>query len=267
MVRTKQTDPISEQLLSTSDPDASALIRWVEYCAQRDAMLHRATSCALASWLLVFSVATLCTLMAWHFQASTIGVKELINDGYGGPDVSSGNAPHLMSILITICVLCVLLPFAWRKNCVPVFRRLRNDIDWTTTGNAMGQLVPLGIPYPTAFRFTASSLHCESQRKWLEKAAQSVESGQPAIATSYSNHPDTTVLHTVMSHPDSMAKSDWEAVAEHYASTARRTLSLLLAAIPVAATLFAGLILWLSITSTFGDFYHTLSSSIQQFGY
>lgn len=131
----------------------------------------------------------------------------------------------------------------------------------------MGQLLSLGIPYPTAFRLISNSLCCESHRKWLEQAAKNVEAGQPALAEDSYKRPDTAVLHTVMSDPDSMAQSDWEAVAQHYDFCAKRTMSLLLAALPVAATLIAGLILWLSITTTFGDFLKTLTSSIQQLGF
>jgi hypothetical protein len=277
MVGNAKPDQITQQLASTSDADGSALLNWVQYCSQRDVMLHRTTSCALAGWLLVFSVAILSTLMTWHFQNSTIEVVEVLNNPIRWhsltgnrsptPDTLSDTPSYLTWTLISTCVLCGLLPFAWRKNLVPVFRRLRNDIDWTTTGQAMGQLIPLGIPYPTAFRFTANSLRCGSQRKWLEQAAQSVEAGQPTIPNEHSNRPDTAVLYTVMSHTDSMAQHDWEAVAQHYDSCARRTLSLLLAAMPVASTLAAGLILWLAITSSFGDFYQTLASSIRQFGF
>ncbi|MGI9468581.1 MAG: hypothetical protein ACR2OA_15800 [Rubripirellula sp.] len=263
MVGLSKTDQISQQLVSSPGADATALMSWVEYCTQRDAMLHRTTNCALASWLLVFSAATLSTLMAWHFQNSTLEVLEVFHDG-NPPDGSFSG--YLIPILLLNCVLCGLLPFAWRKNLVPLFRKLRNDIDWTTIGNAMGQLTPLGIPYPAAFRLTAGSLRCESHRKWLEGAARNVEAGKPVIPENLSNGPNTAVLHAVLSNPDSMV-NDWKAVAQHYDSCSKQTLSMLLAAIPIAATLVAGLILWFSITSTFGDFYRMLGSSIEQLGY
>ena len=81
MVGLSKTDQISQQLASSSGADASALLTWLEYCAQRDAMLHRIKNCALVSWLLVFTAATLSTLMAWHFQNSTLEVLEVFNDG------------------------------------------------------------------------------------------------------------------------------------------------------------------------------------------
>ena len=267
MVGIAKTDPISRQLAASSSADASALISWAEYCTQRDAMLYRTRSCALAGWLLVFSAATLSTVMAWHFQNSTLEVIEVFSDGTPADGSLSGISLYLIPALISTCVFFGLLPLAWRKNFVPVFRKLRNDIDWTTIGHAMGQLTPLGIPYPAAFRLTAASLRCESHRKWLERVAKNVEAGQPVIPADLSNHPNTAVLHAVLSNPDSMAQDDWNVVAQHYASCSQRTLSLLLAAIPVAATLTAGLILWLAITSTFGDFFRTLTSSILQLGF
>jgi hypothetical protein len=267
MVRKAKTDQITQQLTATSTADPSALITWMAYCSQRDAILHRTTNCALASWLLVFSAATLSTLMAWHFQKSTLEVMEIFNNGNIADGSFSGITRYVIPFLILTCLVFGLLPFAWRKNCVPVFRKLRNDIDWTTIGHAMGQLTPLGIPYPAAFRLTAASLRCESHRKWLERAAQNVEAGQPVIPADHKNHPNTAVLYAVLSNPDSMAQDDWNAVAQHYDSCSKRTLSLLLAAIPVAATLVAGLILWLAVTSTFGDFFRTLTSSVQQLGF
>lgn len=290
MVGIAKTDLITQQLTASSNANPSALYNWVEYCTQRDAMLYRTRSCALASWLLVFSVATFSTLMAWHFQKSTLEAMELLNDGkptdesFSGTSftypsevmladqtthqiVLTGNSQYLMPSLLLICLVFALMPIAWRINFIPLFRKLRNDIDWTTIGQAMGQLTPLGIPYPVAFRLTAESLRCKSHRKWLERAAQNVESGQPVIGENLSHQPNTAVLYAVLTNCDSMAKEDWKVVAQHYDSCSKRTLSLLLAAIPVAATLVAGVILWVTITSTFGDFYSTLYSTIQQFGY
>ena len=115
--------------------------------------------------------------------------------------------------------------------------------------------------------FTSSTVLTESMTKWLERAARNVEAGKPVTPKKLSNGPNTAVLHAVLANPDSIAQDDWKAVVQHYDSCSKQTLSLLLAAVPVAATLVAGLILWFSITSTFGDFYRMLSSSIQQLGF
>jgi hypothetical protein len=267
MAEIAKTDKISEHLAASSNADASALISWAQYCSQRDAMQHRITSCALTSWLLIFSAAALSTIMAWHFQTSTLKVMEVFNDGSVADGSRTNNSQYLIVFLVLTCVTFGVLPFAWKKNFVPLFRKLRNDIDWTTIGHAMGQLTPLGIPYPVAFRLIATSLRCESHRKWLQHAAQNVEAGQPVSPADRPSHPNTAVLHAVLSNPDSMSQDDWNAVAQHYDSCSKRTLSLLLAAVPVASTLVAGMILWLAVTSTFGDFLRTLTSSVQQLGF
>ena len=267
MVGIARPDQITEQLAASSNADASALISWAEYCSHRDAMLHRTTMCALASWLLVFSAATLSTIMAWHFQNSTLEIMAVFNDDPAANGFLSNTSRYLIASLVLTCVVFAILPFAWRKNLVPVFRKLRNDIDWTTIGHAMGHLTPLGTPYPAAFSLTAACLRCQSHRKWLERAAQSVEAGQPVIPVDGPVPPNKAVLQAVLANPESMTQDNWNAVAQHYESCSKRTLSLLLAAAPVASTLLAGMILWLAITSTFGDFLRTLTSSFQHLGF
>ncbi|MGB0762075.1 MAG: hypothetical protein ACPGPS_21180 [Rubripirellula sp.] len=253
--------------MSRPDVGGSALSKWVEYSAQRDMMLRRLSNCALASWLTVLTVSILSGLMTWHFETSTVEVMEIFQTGTPESGAHSGDALQAVMIFLSICVLWGLLPIAWKLNLIPFFRKLRNDIDWTTIGHAMSHLLPLGIPYPTAFRLTAKNLCCASHRQWLEQAATSVEAGQQAIKEVSFSRPDEAVFQTIMSHPDSMAHQDWEAVAHHYDACAKRTWSLLVASVPVASTLLAGLILWLAITSTFGDFYRALTNGIQQFGF
>ena len=267
MVGTARTDAITKQLAASPNADESALLGWSEYCTTRDAMLHRTTLCALAGWLLVSSAAILSAIMAWHFQNSTLELLEVLNDGPTTDASLSNSSRHLLAFLVLTCVVFAILPFAWQKNFVPFFRKVRNDIDWTTIGHAMAHLTPLGTPYPAAFRLTAASLRCQSHREWLERAARSVEAGQPVIPADRPGHPNTAVLHAVLANPDSMTQDNWNAVAQHYESCSKHTLSLLLAAVPVAASLLAGMILWLAITSTFGDFLRTLISSVQQFGF
>lgn len=266
MVVSSKSDPVRDELISRSDVGTAALSRWVEYCTERDLMLRRLFSCALGSWLLILTIAILCTLMMWYFDASTYEVMAIFEDGKRNPDSGSGAPPLVPVVLSIFCVVWGLLPLAWKLNVIPLFRKLRNDIDWTSIGHAMGHLLPLGIPYPTAFRLTAKNLCCGSHRKWLEQAASSVETGQPGIKDVRFPRPDAAVLQTILSHPDSMAQRDWESVALHYDACAKRTWSLLVASVPVASTLIAGFILWLSITSTFGDFYRELTNGIQQFG-
>jgi len=262
MVTRPEPNLVTKKLASSPDSEQSTLISWMNYCTRRDEMLNRATHCALTGWLVITSVLILSTLIVWYFQFTSSEILKTLNSQFESSDVN--DASSSLGMLLCACIVCGLLPLAWRKNYIPGFRSLRSEMDLTTTGHAMGKLLSLGLPYPAAFRVTASNLRCSKQRNWLMTAAERVEAGHAAISETVHQDAQTAILLTVMSRPDSVDHEDWETVAEHYESSAKQTLNILLAGTPSASILIAGLILWFSISSSLGNFWSTFSSATFQ---
>ena len=265
-----QIDQVAAQLASASTSEKTFFVSWLTFCAEREALLKRASACALGGWLVITVIAALSTLMFVYFHYATQTTLDLFRSDSQSP---TGTSPSFqqawlpVAFLSTCCVLCVALPLAWRKNCIPGFRNLRDTLNLTTIGNAMGRLLSLGVPYPTAFRVTASTLDRGPQRRWLEESADRVEAGLPAIAEEFHCHADSALLISLMSRSDTQTHQDWLVIAKHYEVSAKRRLSMLLAATPVACTLAAGLILWFSLATTLGSFWSTLHRFTSEWGF
>ena len=256
------SDEVAAKIKASPSADPEAFIGWSQHCIERNELLSKAKSCAISNWIAVTTMAVLSTLITWYFQISTHEAIDSLSPNNASSITFHEFAP--LALFALSCVLCIALPLAWFLNYVPGFRGLRTAIDWTTTGNAMGRLLSLGCPYPTAFRITASSLQCRAQRHWIKDAAVRVEAGRPAIPEDISCTSETAVLVTILSRADSIAQQDWRVVSEHYDASAKRKLSVLLAATPVASILIAGGILLFSISTTLGTFWGSLSSLVFQ---
>ncbi len=276
-----QTDQVADQLALACSSERTAFLSWLTFCSEREALLRRASLCALAGWLVITVIAVLSTLMVVYFHHATQTTLDLFqqplrisptlwgmtdNRHQPGDTASFEQAWLSIAFLATCCVICVILPLAWRWNWVPGFRNFRNTIDLTTIGNAMNRLLSLGVPYPTAFRVTASTLHCVPQRQYLEEAANRVEAGHPAISEAPHCHAESALLINLMSRSDTETHHDWLVIAKHYEVSAQRKLSLLLGATPVASTITAGLILWFSLATTLGSFWSTLYQFTSELG-
>ena len=279
---TTQTDQVADQLASASTSERGAFVSWLTFCSEREALLRRASQCALAGWLVITVIAVLSTVMAVYFHYTTHTTLDLfqrplrISSSLSAVtdnrlqfwDAATFEQAWLsIAFLATCCMICVISPLAWRWNCIPGFRNLRNTIDLTTIGNAMNRLLSLGVPYPTAFRVTASTLHCVPQRRWLEEAANRVEAGHPTIAEAPHCHAESDLLINLMSRSDTETHHDWLVIAKHYEVSAQRKLSLLLGATPVASTITAALILWFSLATTLGSFWSKLSQFTSDLGF
>ena len=136
-----------------------------------------------------------------------------------------------------------------------------------TLGQAMSQMIGLGLPYPRAFRASAETLPKSPLQGWIYRAADSVEAGQSLLPATMPCRAEDTVLLNLIQHTDSETQNEWLLIANHYEAAAKRQLSLLAGAVPVATTLISGLILWLSVSFSLGSFWGSLFKQISDFGW
>ena len=292
MVKIAKNDPITEQLASASCHDE--IRNWLDFCLMRDVLRKKAATCALMGWVSVTVLTMLCTLMLGYFQISTSKMLRFLasfHDPQGNNDATIPFRPWEASLvepltdpqgasltallqpwlplicLISLCIACFLLPLAWKQNLIPGFRSLRNSINYMTLGQAMSQMIGLGLPYPRAFRASAETLPKSPLQGWIYRAADSVEAGQSLLPATMPCRAEDTALLNLIQRTDSETQNEWLLIANHYEAAAKRQLSLLAGAVPVAATLISGLILWLSVSFSLGSFWGSLFKQISDFGW
>ena len=260
-------DAVTRRLQLAPSQNPEAVVGWLEHQLERDGMRQQVWTCALKAWITITGIAAASTAIAWYFQATTANAMQIF-------DFSNANAGSLseglhsympMILLTTTMLLLTMLPLAWAFGRLPGFSSALSSVDWATTGVAMSRLLTIGCPYPEAFRTTAKAIACSGQRQWLLDAANRVEAGGQAIPEDCHQAPGSAILHVILSTQRSPMQREWQLASEHYLEVAQRKIGLITGAAPVVATILAGTILWLSISTTLNAMLTAFRSFMEDF--
>jgi hypothetical protein len=248
-----QTDSVVQKLVAAGDDHAASALHWLDAKQERRALRLRATWCVVAGWLLVTAALGVGAFVAWNFSLNA----EDLFDGKM-PVVSIVLPPTL--IFLT-CVSFIGGLFALFAQAFPGLASTNQAIDWSGTGDAVSRLLAAGCTYPDAYRTAAEVASTATNRNWLNRAATRIDQGASPIGESPTAAGDAAVVELLIQANESDPSQSWRAVANHFIEIARSRLALLLSTAPIIATLLAGLIVWLSISSTLGAMWrHALQS-------
>jgi hypothetical protein len=191
--------------------------------------------------------------VAWSFSQNA---EEIFD---GKMPIASILFPPILIVLTCVCFVGGLIAFF--RLAFPGLASTSQAIDWSGTGDAVSRLLAAGCTYPDAYRAAAEVAHTSNSRRWLHQAATRIDQGALAIGDARNAAGDAAVVELLIQANETDPSQSWRAVADHFIEIARSRLALLLSTAPIVATLLAGLIVWLSISSTLGAMWrHALQS-------
>ena len=252
VAKSLKQDPVAERLSQSGDARATAMLNWMEGRRARSAWGRRAFWCAFGGWLLVTVSAVIAAAVAWNFSFQ---VQELYSTaGYIEIDAMPRWTRVVPQLLILLAVGLVIGGiYAWKSEQVPGLSTTRRAIDWANTSDAVSKLLSAGCTYPEAFKTAAQVTLTKSNRNWLLSAASRVERGQQSVSSSGTNATgDAVIVELLVDSNEEDPSQSWRTASQHFREVARQRLGLLLSMTPVLSTLFAGLIIWMAMSTTLG---------------
>ena len=156
-------------------------------------------------------------------------------------------------VLSTIAVLLLCGgAVAWCLGRFPGYRWTCSAIDWSNVGDVMRRLLAVGCTYPEALDTAAEVARTSSNRCWLKRAAEHVRQGASLLPQNSASDGDAAVVETLLETTQTEPSERWRMAQEHFDEVAGRRVDLLQATVPIVSTLLAGLLIWMSISTTLG---------------
>jgi hypothetical protein len=246
----KPLDPVATRLASAGEENADSVVQWIEGQQRRGVMHRRATLCMAGGFAVVTVAATVGSLISLFFAHEMQALfRDDFPSGVGAPS-------SVMAMPVTLAVVTALLiiggSFAWASGRVPGLRGVRSAIDWTAAGDAIARLLSIGCTYPEAFKMAAQVTRSGRNRGWLLNAADRTERGESGPQGSLSSAGDAGMLELLVDAGEGEPAEQWRIASDHFCGVARRRLALLLGAVPILATVIAGILVWVAISATLG---------------
>lgn len=265
--------------LGDQDRHSESLVRWVESRQACQFMRRRATWCTVSAWAFLSGAAIVSSVVAITMSNR---VRGIFSDQVTGDEFSLMTIAWTPWILSVIAALVAIGGFAALvSGWMPGYRSTRSAIDLSLVCEAVTGLLSVGVPYPDAFRAAAKIAPRGEAQHWLIGAATRVESGQsPGVTASLgpeSSLPaskamsfsgDVAMLELLIASADDHPAGQWSIASHHFRDVAGRRLSLLTQSLPLITTLLAGLLLWVSISSTLGWMWKSVGNIVNNdFGF
>ena len=243
-------DPIANRLASAGEENAGSMLQWIEGQQQRSVMNRQATWCMASGFCVVTAAAIISSLISLVFSHE---MKALFRDDLPR---GVGAMSSVMTMPIALAAVTALLiiggAVAWSSGHVPGLRSVRSAIDAAAAGDAIARLLAIGCTYPEAFKMAADVTRTGGNRNWLLRAADQVQRGASPPQALQSSSGDAAMLELLVDAGEGEPAQQWKIASDHFYGVAKRRMALLLGAVPILATVIAGLIVWLAISATLG---------------
>lgn len=242
-------DPVATRLASAGEENSDSVVKWIEGQQRRGMMYRRATLCMAGGFAVVTVAATVGSLISLFFARE---MQTLFRHDF---PVGVESPTSVMAMPVALAVVTALLivsgSLAWASGRVPGLTGVRSAIDWTAAGDAIARLLSIGCTYPEAFKMAAEVTQTGRSRGWLISAADRTERGESGPQASSSGG-DAGMLELLVDAGEGEPADQWRIASDHFYGVARRRLALLLGAVPILATVIAGIIVWVAISATLG---------------
>lgn len=271
-------DPIGREL-ADRDQHGESLLRWSESRQTCAIMRRRATWCTVSAWAFLSGAAIVSSVVAITMSSKVRGIfsDQVTGDEFALMTVSW--TPWILSVIAGLLAIGGLAALV--SGWMPGYRSTRSAIDLSLVCEAVTRLLAVGAPYPDAFRAAAEIAPRGEAKQWLIGAATRVESGQaPVVSASMgfdSSLPsssflsfsgDVAMLELLIASANDRPEGQWSIASQHFREIAGRRLSLLTQSLPLITTLLAGLLLWVSISSTLGWMWKSVGNIVNNdFGF
>ena len=262
-------DPVAERL-SQVDGKSAGVLNWLDSQQNRNAMRKRAKWCTISGWGLMGIAGVISSVVAVMLSQR---VRAVIDDAAGleffnfrdyGTEIVVNSAinwvPWLIVVISSALILSGLVLYFTGR--IPGLRRTNSAVEWASVGDAMSRLLDAGCGYPESFRTASQIANTWETRHWLISAAVRVERGQPAVTTSRVSSGDIASLELMVEAGSAEPQKQWGIVSDHFHHLATYRLANYQHLMPVFSTIIAGLLIWISISSSLSWVWRSISQMI-----
>ena len=267
----RRLDEVAKALASKDAP-AEDILCWMEEYRTQQSISRRAWRCAIWAWVLMTVAAVIGGLSSWHTGSQLAELVSSVDpdDRYGVVQVDTARIqmsqvmPGIMAFIAAVLMVGGLLALILRK--FPFFSWVQSATDWSIAGGAMSRLLASGCTYVEAFEAARQVCSTADCRWWLKHQATRLSQGMEPKFQSKSTS-DATTIELLIREGQVPAEQQWGIAGEYFNEMSKQRLSLVISAIPVLATLIAGLLIWLSVASTLGAMWGSLGTMIRGMSY
>ncbi|TWT83706.1 hypothetical protein CA13_51730 [Planctomycetes bacterium CA13] len=260
--RPGETRPAEASVDLPTDSQSANAIEWLERQHVRRAMIWRARSCTISSWLMVAVAAIVGSVigvklsMDVYQMASEMG----LDDVYGHSGWRLFWIPGLMVVVSLVVVVGGIIGAFF--GFFPGYRSTSSAIDWSTATDAVTRLLAVGCTYPEAYSTAAKVVQNRTSRTWLTETAMRVERGETVRGVSPYSRNDVAMLESLIDPTGENPTQQWQLASDHFYRVAKGRLTLLTQSMPFLSTVVAGFIIWFAISSSLGWFWVTVTRLI-----
>ena len=254
--------------LARKEVPAEEILEWMDEYRFHRSISRRAYWCVMFGWLLVTSAAIIGCLTSWYTGGQLTNLVEAASfeESLDFVNVDSQRLsflrfmPMILACIAGVLLLGGLIGFAIRR--FPLLSWVQSAIDWSLASRAVSRLLSSDCTYPEAFQAARHICKTPDCRWWLQHQAARIEQGmEPKFQTSGAN--DATTIELLIQDGQVSAPRQWQIAGSYFLDAAKQRLGLISSAIPVVATLCAGLLVWLAIASTMGAIWGSLNGLIR----
>ena len=263
-------DPVAERL-SQVDGQSADVFSWLDSQQHRNAMRHRANWCAVSGWGLMVLSGVISSVVAVMLSRS---VRALIDETSGVEvfnltqyrtdvvEITAINWVPWLIVIGTFLLISVGLVLCFSGR-IPGLRRTNSAVDWASVSDAVSRLLEAGYGYPDSFRTVSKIAKTREVRRWIIAAAVRVERGQPAVIASRASHGDIGALELMVEAGNTEPQKQWKIVSDHFGHLATHRLINYQYLMPVFSTIIAGLVIWISISSSLSWVWRSMGQMIE----
>ncbi|WP_197231642.1 hypothetical protein [Novipirellula artificiosorum] len=251
-------DPVAIRLAEAGQTQSTSAIEWLEAQHFRSVMVRRAIWCTAAGWLLVLLAAAVASFVAVRLSMDVYKMAEETSiRPYGQNPWRLLWVPAVMVAFTIFLVVGGIVGSL--LGIIPGYRATRSAIDWSAATDAVTRLLSVGCTYPEAFSTAAQIVRDRGSRNWLTQSAARVERGESVISQPSQTRKDAAMLEAFLSPSGNAPENQWRLAADHFLRLSRSRLTLLTQSMPLISTILAGVLIWLSISTSLAWFWLAVS--------